>query len=83
MFIKGKYLLKREFRDDVKDCSYFVHYVLLNPDTFPKVARVKDFRVPVPTINANTIVRVNSNIFIDRNGARHCFYTDLEVLTND
>ena len=83
MLIKGKYLLKREFRDDVKERSYFVHYVLLNPDTFPTVARVKDFRISVPTITANTIVRVNSNIFIDKNGSRHCFYTDLEVLEND
>ncbi len=83
MFIKGKYLLKRNFRDEKKNRSYCVHYVLLNADTSPSIARVRDFREDVPSINANTLVRVNSNLVIDADGFKHVFYTDLEVLKDE
>lgn len=77
MIIKGKYLLKRDFKtDDGK--NYSVHYVLLNESTSPRVARVKDFRVPLPVFAPGSFVRVNSNILIDSRGDKHVFYTDIE-----
>lgn len=78
MIIKGKYLLKRDFKTD-NGKNYCVHYVLLNESTSPSVARVKDFRSPTPVFVSGSTVRVNSNILIDRSGDKHVFYTDIEV----
>lgn len=76
MIIKGKYLLVREF-DKEGTKPYFVHYVLLNEDTSPKVARVKQFGSIPLNFKTGSYVRVNSNLLIDKDGHKHVFYTDI------